>query len=67
VQRAPRAFELKVVWSDPEAGTRAAQEVAAGLRTILHRSAVDVITCDELPDAPGSKFRHLVPLRLDGA
>jgi phenylacetate-CoA ligase len=67
VQRASRAFELKVVWAEPEAGARAAEEVAAKLRTILHRSEVDVSPCDELPDAPGGKFRHLVPLRHDGA
>ena len=67
VQRAPRAFELKVVWAKPEAGTRAAEEVAAKVRTILHDSDVALSQCDELPDGPGGKFRQVISLRRDGA
>jgi phenylacetate-CoA ligase len=67
VQRAPRTFELKVVWAEPEAPAEAAAELAADLRTILHSSDVAVSPCDDLPTAPGGKFRQVIPFRGDGA
>ena len=62
VQRASDRFELRYVADDSEAAERSLAQAVPSLTTLLRGARVDAVRVAELPEGPGGKFRHLVPL-----
>lgn len=65
VQRAPDAFELRVVTLDPEVHRRAAGDVIRELERLLGGCRVEGSLVDELAPEPGRKLRPIVLLDRD--
>jgi phenylacetate-CoA ligase len=62
VQRELASFELRAVVTANEAGPDAIADVVPALRKLLDGAEVRTTLVDGLPEGPGGKFRHLVPL-----
>lgn len=44
-----------------------ASDATRELTELLGGAQVELVRCDDLPNGPGGKFRHLVPLPRNGA
>jgi phenylacetate-CoA ligase len=67
IQHELERFELRVVAADVPTADRAATEAVDELRSVLGGADVVLTRFEDLPNGPGGKFRHLVPLARPAA